>query len=627
MRTSWGHLASRRSDLQCAAIGLLIAVLVGVAGSWIVHRIQDEQAAELRRSTEQLGHSVARAVGETVELALSYGIPFERLHGVPDYLAQVLDANPEIAEIEILDRWGARAYGLSRLDREATYGPATDVVAEEWIKSDGQHVGEVSLTVAGQYAAEVHRQQHLLVLVCALAAGLAAAGIVRIQLAEQWDLPRAHLMASLGATVRGVFADFSRIRQGSPVARISRMAVKAGTPVREKAKEVATLSEELTAIDIDGSLGAKVKALQGDLFERYHFDRPARLAEDRNWGGWAALLWVVCATMAIPLIGGFAADRVGFGLPSSVAAAAAFLAEALGGLLGLLAARLVRAGRARRFLLLLGVVGAGATTIAVAEQRDLTPFLGLRVASAFCLWFVADQTLRVPGRHLRGPWTCTILLLFGMLLGPLIGGLLADGLGRRSAFEVVGVTLLLVGPPICFVRTLPESAGRHKPIAWRHAATLASVTAAASAVIALYIAAALDRHDYVFAATLVALFGAGIGIGIIVRQPRIGIVALLGAILVNWIDQDVALEIAAAMFLLGLSLGSATSRGWRRPARATGLAAALVGVGLGPLLATAALYLDMEPQEWVSLLLGLALLCQLLLLEKRVRSRRKARAV
>ncbi len=627
MRTDRGHLASRRSDLQCAAIGLLIAALVAVAGSWIVERVQDEQAAELRKSTEQLGRSVARAVAETVQLALGYGIPFERLHGVPDYLEQVLDANPEVAGIELYDKWGVLAYGLTRPERKATYGAATGVVIEEWVKNDDQRVAEINLEVAGQFAAEVERQQFLLVLVCALAAGLGAAGLVRIQLAEQWDLPRAHLMASMGATARGVFADFSRIRRASPLARIGRLAVQARAPVRDKAKEVAALSEELTAIDIDGSLTAKVRALVGDLFERYRFERPARLAEDRGWGGWATLTWVLCTTMAVPLIGGFAADRVGFGTLSYAAAAMAFLAEALGGLLGLLTARYLRMGPARRLLLLLAVVAAGAATIAVAEQRDLIPFLGLRVATAFCLWFVVDQTLRVPGRSLRGPWSCTLLMLFGMLLGPLFGGLLADGFGRRTAFEVVGVLLLLTGPPVCFVRTLPERAARHKPIAWRHAAALASALAAAAAVICFYIASSLERHDYVLMSTLVALLGCGLGAGIILRKPMLAALGMAGAIAANWVSLEIPIESAGAMLLLGFSLGSILSRGWRRPARATGLAAALIGVGLGPALATGAIIIGMPPQYWMSLLLGLAFFCQLPLTTKRPSRTKVDRAV
>ena len=60
-----GHLASRRSDLQVALVGLLLAILVGLAGLWTMERIEAAQRAPLRDATDRLSYAVARAVADT----------------------------------------------------------------------------------------------------------------------------------------------------------------------------------------------------------------------------------------------------------------------------------------------------------------------------------------------------------------------------------------------------------------------------------------------------------------------------------------------------------------------------------------------------------------------------------
>ncbi len=619
-----GHLASRRSDLYCAAVGVLTALLVALAGLWIIKEMQQEQAASLNDSTQRLGISVGRSVAQTVQLALGYGIPFDQLHGVSDYLAEVLQANPELAAIIIHDLEFAQRYELtsgSEAVDAAFHEPQRVTV---WITHKGQQVGHVDLTLTGANTWEVSLHQFLLLMAATFLAGLATTIAIRILLAERWELPRAHLMASLSATARGTFADFSKLIHISPITQVADLAERARAPVRSRAREVFYLAEELRSIDIDGSLGGKVTNSVAEVEQRFRFERPACLELDRWWPGWLNLILLLVGTMTLPLIGGYAADRVGFNLLSGTAAAAALVLEALGGLLGLAAALLWKqAGAIRRLAHLIAMIAAAAATAWTFDLRDLTPFLLFRPVAAFAIWFTVFSVMQAPGRSLRGPWYCAGLLLVGLVLGPMLGSLLADGIGRRAAFLTSGVLVFVAGVPLSFFTYPAERARRGLAEIWRQGAMVAAGSTASAGIVAFYGGAVIDRHDYALLASFMGCIGIGFGLGLIVRRPPLAPWVLVLAIALIWLPIPINALLCGTLFFLGVALGLQISYGWRRPTGLSGLAAGLFGLGLGPAIAQAALYLGLGAPLWISALLAFPLLVSLFFRRTGRRSRRR----
>lgn len=607
-----GHLASRRSDLYAAVTGLLVALYIGLAGFWIVSDMQAHQARELKGATERLGNSIGRSVAQSVQLALDYGIPFDQLYAVPDYLAEVMRTNPELASVLIGDVSRTHIYTLEdEADpvEDAFYEP---VQVSVWITQGGTRVGQVEIELTGENKWSVSLHQYILLLAAALLAGLGTTSYIRMLLIESWEIPRAHIMASLAANARGIFADFSRPRHESPVTRISLFAERARAPVRSRAREVSYLAEELRSIDIDGTITRNVDQALAEIKSRYRFERPTRLEQDLWWPGWLALGLILVGTMTLPLVGSFAADRVGFNFLASSVGAGALALEAVGGLLGLAAAQLWRqGGSVRKVLHLLAVLTAAGATALTYDLRDLTPFLIARPIAAFAVWFTVFSVIQAPGRSLRAPWYCAFLVMAGMVFGPLLGSLLADGIGRRGAFLTSGILIALVGTPLCFLVAPAQRLRVRVRGLWQQGAAIAAASAATAGIIAFYGGAVIDRHAYALLASFLGFLGAGFAIGLLARRPAAAPLSLIVAIGLVWLPFPINALLFAALFFLGLAMGLQISVGWRRATGPNGLAAALLGLLIGPLIALGAISLQVEDSLWISALLLLPLLVSL----------------
>ncbi len=608
-----GHLASRRSDLYSAVLGALVAVYIAVAGYWIVSDIQQQQVTDLRQATERLGNSIARSIAQSVELALGYGIPFDRLYGVLDYLDEVLQTNPELASVVIEDASETGRYALMNETDPVSGSFHEPFEISVWITQNGGRVGQVTVGLTGASGWSVALHQYLLLLAAALLGGLGTTAYIRILLTERWEIPRAHLMASLAANARGIFADFSRIGHESPVTNIYHLAERARAPVRSRAREVTYLAEELRSIDIDGSVTKNVDQALAEVDARYRFERPARFEQDLWWPGWLSLGLLLVGTMTLPLIGSFAADRVGFNLLASSAGALALSLEAIGGLLGLAAAVLwQQRGPPRVAVHLLAVLAAGIATAWTYELRDLTPFLLSRPLSAFAVWFTLFSVMQAPGRSLRAPWYCAFLVIAGMVLGPLLGSLVADGVGRRGAFLVSGILVVLVGIPLCFLTSPARRLRIRIGGLWRQGADVGAAAAATAGIVAFFGGAVIDRHDYALLASFLGMLGIGFALGLILRKPAVTPIMLVVSIGLIWLPYPINVLLFGSLFFLGLAMGLQISVGWRRATGPNGLAAALIGLLIGPLIALGAISLRIEATLWVSLLLAIPLLVSLL---------------
>ncbi len=600
-----GHLASRRSDLYGAAVGAVVALLVFLAGAWSISEMQRAQTPTLTDSTQRLGVSVGRSVAQTIQLALGYGIPFDQIYDVQGYLEEVMSANAELAAIRIQNLQGDIAYSRERTIETGDKDFYHPLEVTVWIIHQGQRVGHVGLTMSGEATWDVSLHQYLLLIALTLLAGLATLMAVRILLVERWELPRSHLMASLSATARGNFSDFSKLPDVSPVTQVSHLAERARAPVRDRAREVSYLAEELKSIDLDGSLGRRVDVAVEEVERSYRFDRPQRLEADLWWPGWLNLLLVLVGTMTLPLIGGFAADRVGFNLLASSAATAALALEAIGGLLGLLVAVAWKCrGPLRRIVHGLSIVLAAGAIGVTYELHDLTPFLALRPVAGFAVFFTVFSVIQAPGRSLRGPWYCGMLLLAGLVIGPALGSLLADGFGRRLAFLVTGVLVLLVGLPLSFfthpARRLRGGVRR----IWRQSAMAAAGITACSGLLGLYVGAVIDRHDYALLGSFFGYVGVGFVLGLLLRRPALAPPALILAIVSSWLPYPVDAVLCGTLLFLGLAIGLQIAPGWRYPTGLTGLTAGLSGLILGPAVVLLALYLELSTPVWITILLA-----------------------
>jgi predicted MFS family arabinose efflux permease len=85
---------------------LLLVLTVGVAGFYALGVSQSTLLPEL----DQEAHMVGEAVAGKVTTALRYGIPFDDLVGMDDYLGSILHAQPDIAYLGITDPHGTVLY-------------------------------------------------------------------------------------------------------------------------------------------------------------------------------------------------------------------------------------------------------------------------------------------------------------------------------------------------------------------------------------------------------------------------------------------------------------------------------------------------------------------------------------
>ena len=295
------------------------------------------------------------------------------------------------------------------------------------------------------------------------------------------------------------------------------------------------------------------------------------------------------------LAASFAYDRVYVGRLAHLDVGLALAAELLGALVVLTVAQRLRRPL-RREIPLVALLTAGAALAAVALARDYLGFVALRCVAAIAISLVLVACATQHGQSLRRPLVPVAVITGLEALGPAMGDLLAELVGRRIGFVVAGAAValsaLLAAPhlPRASAGRLAGLPRRTLPLAER--LPLALLAAATAAFLLLHLPTSEFRYDYAFLGLVSTSFGvcllAGWMSGIRRMWPLLAL-ALVG--LVTAASRADATTSAAVMgsLALGLTAGGALGRLgprlWTAGGLRTWLFGGLVGcLGAGALL-------------------------------------------
>lgn len=560
----------RRSDRIALLFALVIALIVGIASTAIGLEIYAGRQAEVKAASRAGVRAVGLSVAQTVERAVGFGIPIDRLYRADAYLNQSMRANGEISAIEIRDATGrAVAHSGEKPDVRPVMVPITD---------DGNSIGSVWLYPSYAIALETRATIVQMAVVVTVLAGLAAGILMRALLTEAIDLRQARMVGIARSVARGRFSDDSALPADSPYSALATAAAGQLNAVRAEARAVATLAEEIRAVDFDGTLAPRVSAAVTPLGTMSAFTVVPRHRFNARWQGWWALVTLALAGATRPLLASFAADRVDPGLLQTLLVACSVGLDMAGRLIGLLAALLVVRGRPAAVASALAV--AAGALIWVSESHGVGPVLATRFLSGFGFWFAAWSLIALDGRFLRQPFRWALLLLAAEGVGPVIGLLSDQMAGRRTMLEVAGLAAGVLALLALALRTRSTAPFRLcLRVGDAGVLTLLAFTiAAAMAFMEGELAGGPARADLAYVSLGFALFGAGAAIMPLIRPARwitaaVAAAALLVACSLAGLGHPAPLPWAATP--LGLALGaSATLAAGRTFTIAGGLALA-----------------------------------------------------
>lgn len=568
---------SRQSTLRAGTLGLLLALMVAAVGTFMLATGVRLDRAGLNNASDDVVASIGHSIGGLVSRAVRLGIPLPDLYSVDGYLDDVIMANPEIDGIAITDLEGKVLFQRSRRPDQ----PFRSAVTVP-IDLDETTIGRIEIDASYVVAQTVRIRLVSAVIAASMLAGLFAAIWMRVYRLEMVDLPRARFVASCRSVGRGGFGDYSPPPDDSPLQPLGRSAARLIGPVRRQARNAAALAEEIRAVDVTHAFTSRVEAALKPL-SAYRFDHLSQPTRQAGWVGWLALPAVALIEAARPLVAGFAADRIGTHPLADVAIGLALTGDALGRLLGVLAAYLV-AVRLPRAGSVLGLLIAAAGTAATFTIHETLPFAAARIAVGFGLWLAVWSLLVRDGGMRRLPWQGALLLLCAWGVGPIVGGLLAEIFGRRNGFVVIGGAIAFLALVSLFQPTRPTSGAA---LAWRNP-SIADLGAACVVVLTLttwlevHLSGHMMRDNYVglsmhFGAAAVAM---ALPWWLSIRLPVVAGAVL--AVLAAWLAAlslapPVAVSIVAGLGfgLVGSGLGA---RAYSLPT-ATALTAGLLMTG------------------------------------------------
>lgn len=568
---------SRQSTLRAGALALLLALIVAAAAALMLATGARLDRSGIKASSDDVVASIGHSIGELVSRAVGLGIPLADLYAVDGYLDDVIRANPELDGIAITDIDGKV---LFERQREPDL-PFLSAVAVP-IELDKELIGRIEIDASYTVARTVRMRMLAVAVATSILAGLLAAVWMRIYRLEMLDLPRARFVASSRSVGRGGFGDYSAPPEDSPLLPLGRSAARLIAPVRRQARNAASLAEEIRAVDVTNAFTGRVEAALKPL-AKYRFDHLRQPIRQVGWGGWLVLPVVALIEAARPLVGGFAADRIGTNRLADVAIGMALTGDAFGRLLGVAAAYFV-AVHLPRTATVLGLLIAAAGTAVTFTIHETVPFAGARIAVGFGLWLAVWSLLMRSGGIRRTPWIGALLLICAWGVGPILGGLVAEIFGRRNGF-------LLIGCAIGFLALLgllqPPRPSSRAALAWRDP-RLTDMAAPLVAALVLttwlevHLSGHMMRENYVGLAMHFALASGAMAVPwwLSVRLPVLAGAAV--AVVAAWLAALSLVPPVAVSVIAGLGFGligaSFGARAYALPT-ATALTAGLLAAG------------------------------------------------
>lgn len=456
--------------LSVALVAVLLAAL-----AFLSLRTAERAETLLLPEISAKAETVARSVAGLVVRAEDVGIPLDRLVGLDAYLQRLIDGNPDLAFIGLVDADGRVLYGAG------TESSASG--ARVPLDAAGSAPGlAVAVDLDPEFARSVVYKLWIDLAIVMVVTALVALELVyisfgvglygaiegveqRLQAIQRGDLRR-HEPVAGGSTFGAIAARLDQ-RLNAVADRLrslSETVRAAGDAARARLLEAIRARYRLG--EVFGDAPVSVIAIRAPLFVFMFAEELTR-----------PFLPIFIQRLASPIPG--LSPTLVISLPMVVFLAIVALAQPVLGTVT------ERAGR-RRSLMLGAALGA-AGYVATAYAFDL---LGLTLARAvtavgFALVFVAAQGFVIDAtsgrQRARGMAVFIGAILVAGLCGPPIGGILADRLGMQAAFLVAGA--LAAASLGLAAMALPRAArGRDSvpSIRWRDVtATLASPRLAA----------------------------------------------------------------------------------------------------------------------------------------------------
>ncbi len=412
-------------SVRLAALAAAAAALVlGVASVLGWSSAMGTTAAAREAAALAFGEDIAAELAGTLERAVAAGIPLKDIYRVEPYLDGIIAANPEVAGIVVEDAGGAVLFAAG--DAGAAAGAARAAV-----EGSGAVAGAVAVFPSFAVGREVEARGLALALAVALAAALATGLLVRLLLAEAYDLPVTRLAATARALRRGGLVPAVREAPGEPVAAVSRALEERVRAVIGLLSDAHLVAEEIQTIDFRGKLAARLDPVLAGLDARRVVAR-APAVRRRGWTGWWAVAIAAAAGAALALLPSLATARGGAGPAGEaatgfalfLAAAAALAAVAGPALLGL---RLQRASG------IAGLAVAAAALLAAPAAPGVAPLLAAVALAAGGTGFAIPVVLAEPGGFRRRPLAAAPVIVALIGLGPAGGAVLAEATGGADA--------------------------------------------------------------------------------------------------------------------------------------------------------------------------------------------------
>lgn len=449
---------------------LVLATPLAIVSFHAMSEFEQGMIPEMDKKAAAIGRDVAAQVSR----AIGYGIPIDRLVGVDDFFAPLLDNNPDIRYLAITDGVGRVMFisGAARDELEPHYRSADpgDGTAEGVKSSIGGYLDlALPLSARGQLSGHVHvgfdqgyvasRLRDILadVLVVVAASLIIAFEILLFVVFVNVTGPLKLVGDLLDKARRG---DFSHVPAGSSDDEVGRFLRAVQAALRQldgRYRALMAYVDEVRQAHFDKGVVEKVGAIADRLNFQYRFSssgKPEVLAERRATDIRLALFLFVFAEELsrsfMPLFAGklatslpgLSAEMV-MALPIAVFMAAIALSSPWGGRLA------ERMGPRRLFLwgLVPSVIGSLMTGIAFGVfdlllWRALTG-IGYALVTMACQSYISGALKS--DQRAQGMGVYVAAVLTAGITGNALGGVVAERVGYRVSFFISAVMVALAG--------------------------------------------------------------------------------------------------------------------------------------------------------------------------------------
>ncbi|MBS7700859.1 MULTISPECIES: hypothetical protein [unclassified Chelatococcus] len=576
---------SLRDRLAAIIIALAVATAIAAGGWRVLDAAWTESAPALEEATRLGAEAVGRALSGQIEHALSLGIPLDKLVRVEDYLKTVVASAPQVDAVALLDDSGRPVFAT----REGVAGLTFAV-------NGGGQRATLVLSMESPFLSAATVRLEMLIGAAAILGGMIAFLIASLFLEMHLAPARARLGFALARAARGDFAiTIATTGRGRTSAAFRALAQRI-EPVHAAARRLADAVATVRAIDFDGSLSKRLEPLLASVAETRGLADidPGETARSTVPGLAAvcsrALLLISLYAGALPLIANFAIDRGSNVIPTPWWPVSPLVAEGLAVLAAVLIAQRC-SSNVSRILSAAGVALAGIAYAAVFWCRSYELFVGLRICAGLGLGLALTPLLRDPRLSAHPRALIALMGVACVAVGPLLGGLVAEAIGRRGAFLLLGLALLATVPIAAALPSAAASAvaprlNRSAAAAWL---LVPLMLVPLSALVLVIIPAGPGFDNYAEGAGLVVVAGLAMVLGPVMATTAASLlVALSGAL---WLLPLAGVHLPGAWLwpvccvLLGIGVGSllksrASSVLKHVPAVVAGL---VLGVAVAPL--------------------------------------------